>query len=170
MNDVTRAEVPPIVHVAGWSNSGKTTLIEMLLRELSNRGFSVATIKHAHKGYQLDREGKDSHRHLTAGASATALIGPDSWALQVKQTAGADEVASVISRLRGLGDLTIVEGFKHLPGPRIIIDTESDAGPVSIDTVGLTCTVSRNPWDLSPEDLKQVADFCAQFLAEGTTS
>ena len=38
---------PPIVCFVGRSNSGKTTLIERLILELTGEGYRVATIKHA---------------------------------------------------------------------------------------------------------------------------
>ena len=38
--------MPPIVSIVGKSKSGKTTLIEKLIRELKSRGYQVATIKH----------------------------------------------------------------------------------------------------------------------------
>jgi len=49
----------PIISVAGISNSGKTTLIVKLIKELKVRGFRVATIKHSHHDFELDTEGKD---------------------------------------------------------------------------------------------------------------
>ncbi len=44
---------------AGWSGAGKTTLIVKLIPELSRRGLSVSTIKHAHHNFDLDQPGKD---------------------------------------------------------------------------------------------------------------
>ena len=54
--------------IAGFKNSGKTTLIVALLRILTARGFKVATIKHAHHRFDVDHPGKDSYRHRDAGA------------------------------------------------------------------------------------------------------
>lgn len=59
----------------GHSNSGKTTLIEGLVKRYSRRGLSVAVLKHAaHRGFELDSEGTDSWRHGKAGASAVGLL------------------------------------------------------------------------------------------------
>ena len=49
--------------VTGWKNSGKTTLVERLVAEITGRGLSVSTIKHAHHAFDVDQPGKDSHRH-----------------------------------------------------------------------------------------------------------
>ena len=43
-----------IVSIVGKSNSGKTTLIEKLIRELKLRGYRVATVKHTPHGMNLD--------------------------------------------------------------------------------------------------------------------
>ncbi|NDA07995.1 MAG: adenylyl-sulfate kinase, partial [Alphaproteobacteria bacterium] len=40
--------------LAGFSGSGKTTLAEKLIRELTERGFSLASIKHAHHAFDPD--------------------------------------------------------------------------------------------------------------------
>ena len=65
--------MPLIVSFVGRSESGKTTLIEKLIPVLRRRGFRVGTIKHTHHNPELDRSGKDSARHLAAGASTVVL-------------------------------------------------------------------------------------------------
>ena len=57
-----------IYGVTGWKNAGKTGLMERLLAEITSRGLSVSTIKHAHHSFDVDHPGKDSHRHRVAGA------------------------------------------------------------------------------------------------------
>ena len=52
--------------VTGWKNTGKTGLMERLVAEITARGFSVSTLKHAHHIFDVDQEGKDSHRHRVA--------------------------------------------------------------------------------------------------------
>ena len=71
----------PIVSIVGKSDSGKTTLIEKLIAELTRRGFRVATIKHNRHGFDIDHEGKDSWRHKRAGAVATVVASPGRAAL-----------------------------------------------------------------------------------------
>ena len=58
-----------IYGVVGWKNSGKTGLMERLVKEVTGRGFSVSTVKHAHHSFDVDHPGKDSHRHRVAGDS-----------------------------------------------------------------------------------------------------
>ncbi|MEQ9124708.1 MAG: molybdopterin-guanine dinucleotide biosynthesis protein MobB, partial [Alphaproteobacteria bacterium] len=51
------------IGIVGWSGAGKTTLLEGVIRSLSARGLKVATVKHAHRRFDMDRPGKDSFRH-----------------------------------------------------------------------------------------------------------
>jgi len=66
----------PLLSIVGKSNTGKTTLIEKLIPELTRRGYRVATVKHSRHGFDMDREGKDSWRHRKAGARITVLASP----------------------------------------------------------------------------------------------
>ncbi len=62
-----------VIHIAGFSNTGKTTFITELLPELEKLG-PAGVIKHiGHHGYSLP-EGKDTTRFFTAGAAASAGI------------------------------------------------------------------------------------------------
>ncbi len=55
--------------LAGWRNSGKTTLMVRLVSLLTDRGLKISTVKHADLSFDIDQPGKDSHRHRTAGAT-----------------------------------------------------------------------------------------------------
>ena len=67
--------------ITGWKNSGKTTLTEKLVAELSRRGWKVSTVKHAHHDFDIDKEGTDSFRHRQAGASEVAVVSGRRWAV-----------------------------------------------------------------------------------------
>lgn len=103
--------------VAASSNSGKTTLIEKIVRILKARGLRVAVVKHASKGFELDREGKDSWKFRQAGADAVVLLGPDQVAAIRKMDRQLDDRA--IEQLIGDADIVIREGFKTAGGARI---------------------------------------------------
>ncbi|MFO1032690.1 MAG: molybdopterin-guanine dinucleotide biosynthesis protein MobB [Hyphomicrobiales bacterium] len=57
-----------IIGVAGFKNSGKTTLVEKLVHP-HRTGFPRSTVKHAHHSFDIDHEGRDSFRHRKAGAT-----------------------------------------------------------------------------------------------------
>ena len=69
-----------IYGVTGWKNTGKTGLMERLLTEITARGHSVSTVKHAHHATEFDQPGRDSHRHREAGAHEVLLASPNRWA------------------------------------------------------------------------------------------
>ena len=67
--------------ITGWKNSGKTTLTEKLVAELTRRGWKVSTVKHAHHAFDVDKQGADSFRHRQAGASEVAVVSGRRWAV-----------------------------------------------------------------------------------------
>lgn len=109
----------PLIGIAGWKNSGKTTLAERLIAEFTRRGLSVATIKHAHHAFQIDDGDTDSARHRRAGARQVAIVSGARWAI-VEELRSTPEpsLEDVIARLRPC-DLIVVEGYKRAPFPKI---------------------------------------------------
>ena len=70
-----------VIGVAGFKNAGKTTLVERLVEHLTERGYRVSTVKHAHHSFDIDHEGRDSFRHRAAGASEVAVVSASRWAI-----------------------------------------------------------------------------------------
>jgi molybdopterin-guanine dinucleotide biosynthesis adapter protein len=102
-----------IIGVCGFKNSGKTTLVEKLVRHLTEQGFKISTVKHAHHDFDIDHEGRDSFRHRKAGASEVAVVSQNRFAI-MNELRGAepptlDEILAKLSPC----DLVIVEGYKR---------------------------------------------------------
>jgi molybdopterin-guanine dinucleotide biosynthesis adapter protein len=110
-----------IIGLAGWSGSGKTTLITKVIPVLVGRGLKVATIKHAHHEFDIDKPGKDSWLHREAGASEVLVTSSRRWAL-VHELRGEPEppLAELVTKLNP-ADLVIVEGFKRHAHPKLEI-------------------------------------------------
>ena len=105
--------------VTGWKNSGKTTLMERLVAEITRRGFSVSTLKHAHHGFDVDQPGKDSHRHRMAGARQVLGASGARWARMTELGGGAEPpLAALLARLDPV-DLVLVEGYKRDAHPKV---------------------------------------------------
>jgi len=98
--------------VIGWKNSGKTSLMERLVAEITGRGFSVSTVKHVHHDVDLDQPGKDSHRHRSAGASEVVLASAHRFALMREHRGPEPELPEILARLAPV-DLILVEGYKR---------------------------------------------------------
>jgi molybdopterin-guanine dinucleotide biosynthesis protein B len=98
--------------VIGWKNTGKTSLMERLVAEITGRGFSVSTVKHVHHDVDLDHPGKDSYRHRAAGASEVVLASAQRFALMREHRGPEPELPEILARLAPV-DLVLVEGYKR---------------------------------------------------------
>ena len=96
--------------VASCSNTGKTVLIEGLIKEIKNRGCTVATIKHDVHGFDIDKEGKDTWRHRKAGAEAVIISSKERMALirEVQEEIPLEELIKQVEDF----DFIIIEGYK----------------------------------------------------------
>jgi molybdopterin-guanine dinucleotide biosynthesis protein B len=95
----------------GYSNTGKTTLIEKLIPLFVARGLRVSTIKNAHHGFDMDRPGKDSYRYREAGSQQVLIATGERWALLTETRGHAAPLEALIAQLAPC-DLVLVEGFK----------------------------------------------------------
>ena len=108
-----------IIGLAGWSGSGKTTLLTKVIPCLTARGKRVSTLKHAHHAFDIDRPGKDSFQHRSAGATEVLVISANRWAL-MHELRGAPEpgLQDLLGKLSNV-DLVLIEGFKRESFPKL---------------------------------------------------
>lgn len=162
--------------IAGWKNSGKTTLTERLVAELTRRGYSVATVKHAHHAFDIDKEGADSWRHRAAGAREVAIVSGRRWALMHELRNEAEPtLADILARLSPC-DLVLVEGYKREPHRKIETRRRDakDATPLSAGDPNVVAIASDYPvtGDAIPvfglDDIAAIADFIEAAAGLGT--
>jgi molybdopterin-guanine dinucleotide biosynthesis adapter protein len=115
--------------VIGWKNSGKTSLMERLVSEISERGFSVSTVKHVHHTVDLDQPGKDTYRHRQAGAREVVLASADRLAIMVEHRGPEPELPAVLARMAPV-DLILVEGYKRDAHPKVEVWREETGHPL----------------------------------------
>jgi len=152
-----------IVTIVGKSNSGKTTLLEKLIARLTQRGYRIGTVKHAHDGFEMDREGKDSWRHRKAGATATLVITEDKVAMiKDDKTSYIDKMVTYLSD----ADMIMAEGFKRQNLPKIEVFRTGSVhkNPLCMEDKNLIAFVTDS--DHKPdvpifglEDIEGIADF-----------
>ncbi|MDR5906109.1 molybdopterin-guanine dinucleotide biosynthesis protein B [Franzmannia qiaohouensis] len=111
----------PLLGIAAWSGTGKTTLLEALLPRLQARGIKVAVVKHAHHAFDIDQPGKDSYRLREAGAAPMLIASRARTALMFNTPDAAEpDLAQLLAQLAPLApDLVLVEGFKAWPLPKL---------------------------------------------------
>ncbi len=102
-----------VVGFAGFSGAGKTTLIEQVIAQFRQRGLRVSVIKHAHHRFDIDRPGKDSHRHREAGAFEVLIASRQRLALMREFERETElTVHQLIAELDASVDWVLVEGFR----------------------------------------------------------
>ena len=154
-----------IYGIVGYKNAGKTGLMERLVTEITGRGFSVSTVKHAHHAFDVDQPGKDSFRHRAAGASQVLLSSGARWALMTElRDAPEPPLADLLLRLDPV-DLVLVEGYKRdshrkveafrsVTGNPLLAREDDTVRAVASDT---TLDLDKPVFDLN--DTQAVADF-----------
>lgn len=120
----------PIFGFSAYSGTGKTTLIEKLIKKLTAEGCRVAVIKHDAHGFEIDREGKDSWRFTQAGASVSIISNTEKTALIEQGDLSFNEI---LTRLQDT-DFILVEGYKEEDILRIGL-SRSDTGLDFPDTL-----------------------------------
>lgn len=154
--------------VTGWKNSGKTTLVERLVRELVARGYRVATVKHAHHSFDIDHEGTDSFRHRSAGAGEVAIVSGRRWAImhELADAEAEPDLETVLEKLSPC-DVVIVEGYKRAEHPKIEVRRREarDTASLASANPAIVAIASDFPVDghelpvFDLNDVGKIADF-----------
>jgi molybdopterin-guanine dinucleotide biosynthesis adapter protein len=160
----------PVLSVVGRSNSGKTTLLEKLLRELTGRGRRVGTIKHHRHGpVSVDVPGKDSWRHKAAGAQTVVLASAER-AFAVWDTATEASLDTLTHRYFPDVDLILTEGFKTGSMPKIEVNRRALDLPLLCGPADSLLAVVAD-WDTGApvphfglEQIGPLADFVEQAI------
>lgn len=149
-----------VVGFAGFSGSGKTTLLEGVIPALKAQGLRVSVVKHAHRRFDIDREGKDSWRHRQAGAFEVVIASPHRLALMREFERETElTVHQLIAELDDGVDWVLVEGYRHSDLPKIEV-WRADAGhPALYPEDGFVTAIATDDAARLPEQtLRPVLD------------
>ncbi|KRS19521.1 molybdopterin-guanine dinucleotide biosynthesis protein B [Roseovarius indicus] len=151
--------------VVGWKNAGKTGLMERLVTEVTGRGFSVSTVKHAHHTFDVDQPGKDSHRHRVAGATEVLLASRKRIALMHELRDEKEPTLEELLQRLGPVDLVLVEGYKRDAHPKVEAHRAETGNPlIATDDPTVRAVASDTALDLDRpvfdlNDTGAIADF-----------
>jgi molybdopterin-guanine dinucleotide biosynthesis protein B len=164
----------PVLGIAAWSGTGKTTLLVRVLEQLGDAGYAVGMIKRAHHAFDIDQPGKDSYELRKAGARQMLVASRARTALITERAGerdpGLDELLGMLDQ-EAL-DFVLVEGFKTERFPKIELHRPSLGLPllfpedpmiVAVATDGLLGVATALPvLDLNRP--REVTDFILKYL------
>ncbi|EMO5538185.1 molybdopterin-guanine dinucleotide biosynthesis protein B [Klebsiella variicola] len=163
----------PLLAIAAWSGTGKTTLLKRLIPELCVRGLRPGLIKHTHHDMDVDKPGKDSYELRKAGAAQTIVASEQRWALMTETPETPElDLTWLVSRMDvSKLDLVLVEGFKHEAVPKILLFRQNSGHSVEelmIDehtlAVASDVPIATSLPQLDLNDVPQIATFIANWL------
>ena len=177
------APAVPAIAFIGYQNSGKTTLVEKVIAELTRRGLRVGSLKHhGHHGFDIDVPAKDTWRHHQAGSKHVGLICATRWA-EYADTREEDEMPAreLLSRYNDV-DVVIIEGYKTEGFDNIVVarsGVDRLRGKSSLDlvdgrTLALACNeaLARQAFDagfatraININDARAICDLIQDYLA-----
>ncbi len=155
-----------VIGITGFKNTGKTTLVERLVRLLTARGYRIATVKHAHHIFEIDHEGRDSYRHRAAGASEVVVVSRHLRA-SIRTLDGETE-PTLEEAIAGIApaDLIVVEGYKRDSIPKIEMrDPTRPLPPLDNADGSVIAIATAGPVEgeglpvFSRDDVEAIADF-----------
>ncbi len=122
----------PLIGFSAFSGTGKTTLLKQIIPLLKQRNIRLAVIKHAHHHFDLDQPGKDSFELRKAGADKTIICTTTRMAVitEFPTPEAEPSMREIIDLIDAESfDLILVEGYKHLPFPKIELHRKSVGKP-----------------------------------------
>lgn len=164
----------PVLGIAAWSGTGKTTLLVQVLDQLTAAGFAVGVVKHAHHSFDIDHPGKDSYELRKAGARQMLVASRARIALVTERASEEeprlDELLALLDQ--DALDFVLVEGFKaerfpkielHRPGLGLPLLFPEDPSIVAVATDGPLAVSTALPL-LDLNRPQQITDFILQHI------
>ncbi|MGI6704021.1 MAG: molybdopterin-guanine dinucleotide biosynthesis protein B [Clostridia bacterium] len=105
-----------IFSVFGITQSGKTTTIENIIRELKKRRYSVGSVKEIHfEQFAIDKEGTNTYRHRMAGSELVTARGYKETDILFQRMLSMDEILKFYHH-----NFVVLEGVTDCNVPKIV--------------------------------------------------
>ena len=110
-----------VISVIGYSGSGKTLIIEFLIKKFKiELDLEVSVIKYIHE-HRIDEEGKDSFKFSEAGAVFSVIKNKfNQNAIYLNRQISLDALINWLNENPYKVDLIIIEGFRNVSYPTIL--------------------------------------------------
>ena len=142
-----------ILGVIGWSGSGKTSLLEYLVRELTGAGRKINVVKHSHHDVTIEPAHKDSSRLRLAGAQEVLLASPYRYVIAKELRQEQEPPLSELLLRLSPAELTLVEGYKWEAIPKLEVFRQELGKSAIYPDDAHVCAVASDiaaPVDLPP--------------------
>jgi len=137
----------PTVSIVAKSNTGKTTLLELLLPILKAGGLRVGVLKHHSHLSSFDTPGKDTYRLADAGADVVVGASPVQVAVFRRENGSADLDTVLATHFTGM-DLVLTEGYRRGSYPKIEVQRSARSNELICRIDELLALVSDRSWSL----------------------
>lgn len=109
------------LHVVGFKNSGKTTLVARWVRLLKEQGFTVAVLKHHGHGGQpaMPDASTDTMQFFNSGADVSVVAGGGAVQLLVNEEPEFAELKEMAAIRHPT--ILLVEGYKEQQGDKVVL-------------------------------------------------
>ena len=163
----------PVVSIVGKGDSGKTGVMERLIRDLTGRGFEIGTVKHHVHDFEIDVPGKDSWRHARAGARVTIVSSPEK--LGVIRRVDRERTLEELAEIAGDVDIILTEGYRRAGDVRVEVCRKARSSELICEPEELFALVADAEHDVGDvpvfgfDDIGPLADLIVARFLEGRT-
>ncbi|MBM6629021.1 molybdopterin-guanine dinucleotide biosynthesis protein B [Mammaliicoccus vitulinus] len=124
------------LQIVGYKNSGKTTLINNLIKVCHDNQLTVSTIKHHGHGVEdisMDHKEVDSLSFIKNGAQESIVLGKQLMERVTKVDKSLEQI--IAEDLSVIPDILLIEGFKHEQYPKVLLTKEADTLEKELENV-----------------------------------
>ncbi|WP_130295910.1 molybdopterin-guanine dinucleotide biosynthesis protein B [Fictibacillus sp. BK138] len=164
---------PVILQVAGYQNSGKTTVITKLLKQLSQQRIKTAVIKHHGHDNTLDFQdaGKDTESHRNSGAFIAGISSSGGTIFSMNHELPLEKAIEIYKVLDI--ECVLIEGYKKIQYPRVLLCRNQNDSDLIINSSKLVAIISKEQLtsqDKVPQFIRTEEDKWVKFLMDYITS